>query len=177
MINHTANVGLDIRIIDTSSAEIAAASTGKGSKSKKGVGISNSAIFPTNVVMGSAEFSSSLIGQASREAVQDAVSKVIGSIGGSWKGTVIKVSPENKVTVNGGENAGIVLGDVFQIVRKGEEMKDPETGEVLGAEETVVGEIKISDIKPKYSVGDIISGSGMQAGDKVQKKQGDKKKK
>ena len=176
MVNNVANVGLDIRAIDTSSAEIIAAATGKGSKSKKGVGISNAAIFPTNVVMGSAEFSSSLIGQASREAVQDAVSKIIGSIGGSWKGVVIKVSPDNKVTINGGENAGIVLGDVFQIVRKGEEMKDPETGETLGTEETVLGEIKITDIKPKYSIGDIISGTGMQAGDKVQKKQEAKKK-
>jgi len=177
VINHKAAVGLDIRVIDTTSAEIVAAATGQGSKNKQGVGISNADIFPTNLVIGSADFSSTLIGKATREAVQDAVKKVIGSIGGSWQGTVIKATPEGKVTVNGGENAGLKNGDILVVVRKGEEMKDPETGEVLGSEDTTVAEIKVSDVKPKYAVADLISGNGVQANDKVKVKEDKAKKK
>jgi len=85
-------------------------------------------------------------------------------------GTVIKATPDGKVTINGGENAGLKNGDILVVIRKGEEMKDPETGEVLGSEETTVAEIKVSDVKPKYAVADLVTGSGVQANDKVKVK-------
>ncbi|MCX5781709.1 MAG: hypothetical protein NT145_03255 [Elusimicrobia bacterium] len=168
--SHSANVGLDIRIIDTTNAEVIAAATGQGKKSTKAVDISNADILPTNVSMGSPEFSSSLVGKATREAVQDAVSKVIDKIGGSWQGAVAAIAEDGTITINGGENVGIAAGDIFKVVRKGEEITDPETGESLGSEDKTIGEIKIVEVKPKYSKAKAVSGTGIQKSDKVEKK-------
>ena len=49
-------------------------------------------------------------------------------------------------------------GMYLRIVEEGEGFVDPDTGEVLGAEETYVGGIKIVDAKPKFSIGVILEG-------------------
>lgn len=168
--SHSASVGLDLRVIDTTSAEIVTAATGQGKKSTKALNISNADIMPTNIRVGSPEFSTTLIGKATREAVQDASSKIIKELGGSWKGTIIKASGDGTVTINGGENVGIKVNDVFKVVRKGEEMVDPDTGESLGSEDKVIGEIKVSEVKPKYAIAKITSGKDITQNDKVEKK-------
>lgn len=170
MINHTAAVGLDIRVINTTTAEIVAAATGQCSKSTKGVGISNADILPTNVKVGSDRFSTTLIGKATRGAVDDATAKIVKELGGSWKGAVVKVSEDGTVTINGGENAGVKVNDIFKVIRKGEEMVDPETGESLGSEDEVIGEIKITEVKPKYANAKVVKGSGIAKSDTIEKK-------
>lgn len=168
--SHTAEVGLDIRFIDTSSAEIVAAASGHGKKSAKAIKIENADIFPTDVKVGSPKFNTSLIGKATRDAVDDAVSKTAKSLGGSWKGVIAKLNADGTVMINGGENAGIKVNDVFKVIRKGEEILDPQTGESLGSEDKELGEIKVSKVEPKYSIARIIKGSGMQVTDKVEGK-------
>ncbi|MBN1622114.1 MAG: hypothetical protein JW871_05945 [Endomicrobiales bacterium] len=166
--SHSAVVGLDIRVIDTSTAEIVSAATGEGKKSSKGLKLSNSDIFPTDVKMGSNKFNSSLIGKATREAVDKAAKKVIDDLGGQWKGSIIKIS-NGTVFLNAGKNVGIKKGDEFKVIRKGEEMIDPETGESLGSEDEVIGEIKITEVKEKFSKAKIISGDALK-GDTVERK-------
>jgi curli biogenesis system outer membrane secretion channel CsgG len=168
--SHTAEVGLDVRFIDTSSAEIAAAATGHGKKSAKAVKIENANILPTDVKVGSPQFNTSLIGKATREAVEDAVSKVSKTLGGSWKGVIAKVNDDGTVMINGGENADVKVNDVFKVIRKGEEVIDPQTGESLGSADKVIGEIKVTEVKPKYSIAKIIAGKDLQNSDKVEKK-------
>ena len=48
------------------------------------------------------------------------------------------------VSVNRGESAGIRQGEWYDVFAMGEDMVDPDTGEVLGSTETKVGRIKIS---------------------------------
>jgi curli biogenesis system outer membrane secretion channel CsgG len=167
---HTASVGLDIRVIDTTSAEIVSAATGQCKKSTKAVGINNNDIFPTNIKVGSPHFSTSLIGKAARGAVDDAVAKVIKDIGGAWHGAVIKVGEDGTVSINGGDNVGIQVNDIFTVVRKGEEMIDPETNESLGSEDSVIGEIRVVEVKPKYANAKIVKGKDVQKNDRVEKK-------
>lgn len=49
-------------------------------------------------------------------------------------------------------------GMYLSVVEQGEGFVDPDTGEVLGAEETYIGAIKIVDAKPKFSIGVILEG-------------------
>ena len=170
MVNHSANVGLDIRLIDTTSAEVVAAATGEAKKTTRGVGISNSAIFPTSVALGSSGFNSSLIGKATRSAVEDAVAKVMKNLGGNWSGVILKISEDGVVTINGGENVGEQANELYKVIRKGEELIDPETGESLGSEEKVMGEIKITEVKPKFANAKIVNGKDILKDDRVEKK-------
>ena len=39
-------------------------------------------------------------------------------------------------------------GDIFNVFAQGEELKDPDTGEVLGKEEVKVGKVKITQVNP-----------------------------
>ena len=68
--------------------------------------------------------------------------------------------------VNVGSEAGVKEGDEFNVFRVGEQIKDPDTGEVLGANETKVGRVKITSVKgPRLSIASPLSGSGFKAGD------------
>jgi hypothetical protein len=81
---------------------------------------------------------------------------------------------EGDIIINSGQEAGLKTGDTFVVYRMGEEMKDPDTGESLGAEETKVGEIQVANNnfggKGKASSCKIVSGSGFKAGDLVKQK-------
>ena len=68
--------------------------------------------------------------------------------------------------VNVGSEGGVKEGDEFNVYRVGEQIKDPDTGEVLGANETRVGRVKITSVKgPRLSTAAALSGSGFRAGD------------
>lgn len=70
------------------------------------------------------------------------------------------------IYVNVGSEAGVKEGDEFDVFRVGEVIKDPDTGEVLGANEVKVGRIKILAVRgPRLSSAMPLSGSGFKAGD------------
>jgi len=70
------------------------------------------------------------------------------------------------IYVNVGAEAGIKEGDEFDVFRAAEQIKDPDTGEVLGANEVKVGRIKVIAVRgPRLSAAIAISGSGFKAGD------------
>ena len=49
-------------------------------------------------------------------------------------------------------------GMFLKVIELGEGFLDPDTGEMLGQDETVVGTIKITDVKSKFSIGAILDG-------------------
>ncbi|HUU52018.1 MAG TPA: FlgT C-terminal domain-containing protein [Candidatus Heimdallarchaeota archaeon] len=85
----------------------------------------------------------------------------------SHSGRVIKVEG-NKVWVNIGANAGIKIGDEFEVIRKGEKLIDPDTGLALGSTEESVGKIVVVEVEEKYSVA-TIQGGNAQAQDYLKK--------
>jgi curli biogenesis system outer membrane secretion channel CsgG len=104
-------------------------------------------------------------------AVKKMVSKIVkkteGMATSAHSGRVIKAEG-NKVWINAGTNAGIKVGDEFEVIRKGEELIDPDTGLALGAEEESVGKIVIVEVKEKYAVATIQRGNA-QAEDFLKK--------
>lgn len=68
--------------------------------------------------------------------------------------------------VNVGSEAGVKEGDEFDVIRPGEVIKDPDTGEVLGANEMRVGRIRINAVMgPRLSKASPVSGSIFKVGD------------
>jgi hypothetical protein len=64
------------------------------------------------------------------------------------------------VTLNRGEGSGIAVGQVWNANAPGKELKDPDTGEVLGREEVPVGKVRIFEVQPKFSKGEIFEDQG-----------------
>ncbi len=68
--------------------------------------------------------------------------------------------------INAGSEGGVKEGDEFTVYRVGKQIKDPDTGEVLGADETKVGRVRVMAVKgPRLSTATAVSGSGFKAGD------------
>ena len=68
------------------------------------------------------------------------------------------------MTINRGEGGGVAEGDLFNVFAQGAELKDPDTGEVLGREEVKVGKVKISQVNPKTSLAEIVEDTGIDKG-------------
>ena len=74
------------------------------------------------------------------------------------------------IYLNVGAEAGIKEGDEFDVFRVAEQIKDPDTGEVLGANEVKVGRIKVIAVRgPRLSSAIVVSGSGFKPGDVLKK--------
>ena len=65
---------------------------------------------------------------------------------------IARIIDEYSVVINAGYNDGILQGDSFEIFAPGAEIKDPDTGESLGALDFVKAKIKARDVFPKMSV-------------------------
>jgi len=70
---------------------------------------------------------------------------------------VINVS-KGQAYVNYGPPS-VADGTVLKIIELGEGFMDPDTGEMLGQDETYVGAVEITDAKSKYSIGKILEGN------------------
>lgn len=62
-----------------------------------------------------------------------------------------------QVTINRGDGTSIAVGQDWNVYAVGKELKDPDTGEVLGVQEVFVGKVHITSVLPKVSTAEIIS--------------------
>ncbi len=84
------------------------------------------------------------------------------------QGTVIRIDGGN-VMVDVGRTGGLKKGVKCTIYREGKQIKHPVTGEILGVETTIIGEIQITDPFDKYASGRITrinEGQTIKVGDK-----------
>ena len=73
---------------------------------------------------------------------------------------VTVVLAPGQFVVNRGGNT-VIQGDLFEVFATGEQLIDPDTGEPLGQIELSVGIAQIVDVKPKYSVAQLITGDAV----------------
>lgn len=68
------------------------------------------------------------------------------------EGKVAKIIDEYSVVINIGRNSGVVDGMVFAIFVQGdEEIKDPDSGEVLGKLENIKEHVIVSHVQDRFS--------------------------
>lgn len=98
--------------------------------------------------LGTASESQGEIGQLLDTLAQNVIAKVVMTL---WPIKVVAVNTMEKiVTINAGDSI-VWKGERLMVYGTGGEIVDPETGEVLGKEESTVGEIEVYDAQPRFS--------------------------
>jgi curli biogenesis system outer membrane secretion channel CsgG len=95
-------------------------------------------------------------------AVQDACAQAVEFLKAQlpnilWSGSVVMVK-DGQVYVNRGSREGIAVGQGFS-VGEVEVLRDPDTGEVLDESMTEIARLKVSQVKEKLSICDVVSGN------------------
>ncbi len=95
------------------------------------------------------------LGNVMRSSANSVIGVIVSAI---FPVKVIAVQPSGTIVINYG--SGFVEPySVFDIFSQGETFTDPDTGEVLGAEEEKVGRIEITSVQAKFSKGTLIEGN------------------
>jgi hypothetical protein len=71
---------------------------------------------------------------------------------------------DKTITINRGDGTFIAVGQVWDAFALGEELKDPDTGAVLGHDEVPSGKVKITSVTAKFSKATIIEDIGIDKG-------------
>jgi curli biogenesis system outer membrane secretion channel CsgG len=157
-----ARVVIDVQLIDTTTGRIILAESSEGLESSMGVAIAG--------ISTGTSIDDTQVGKALRKSIHglvNAISKQMASM--PWSARIVKADGRN-IIINAGMNANIPMGAVFEIYKKGEELKDPSTGESLGFEETLAGEAIATQIMERVTKASVKSGMGFTAGDIVRLK-------
>ncbi len=156
----TARVVIDARLVNTTSAEIIASVPGKGEKKSTNV----TAIVDWNAVsFGSDEFKKTNLGIALRDAVNDVANGLAAQaydgaeVGPSAIAGTVYYAKGGRVIINIGSGEGVKVGMIFVVDHVIDEVKDPDTGEVVDEITEPVAEIKVTEVKEKTSTCTIIT--------------------
>jgi hypothetical protein len=176
--NATAIVQITARMINTSTAEILASTSGKGESSRSGTGLlgaggGSGSEGGAGIDMRSSNFGGTIIGEATTKAV-DEVARQLDQKSAVIPVTVIQISglvadaaPDGTIIVNVGSRAGLKVGDILAIKRKVREVRDPATGKVLRSIEDTVGSITITQVDETSATGKFSGTGEVKVGDTV----------
>jgi curli biogenesis system outer membrane secretion channel CsgG len=175
--NSKANVAITARVINIDTGEIMAVADGTGqsarsSTSMLGGGGNWRGFGGGNADFGSSDFQQTIIGEATKAAV-DQLSANLASQASKVpvrtiivEGVVAAVDG-GQVILNVGARAGIKVGDELQVLRVTKEIKDPATGNILRRLTTTVGTVKATDVDDVSTICAPVSGTDFKAGDRV----------
>jgi curli biogenesis system outer membrane secretion channel CsgG len=167
--NKEARAVVDLRLVNSTTAEIIAAESEEGTENTLGVGIRYESLNFNDV----SSWNDTDIGKACREAVDKCVALIVENMGKvPWSGKVLKVNADGSVVMKPGSEAGVAVGTEFLVYRPGDEIKDPDTGLSLGNEETKIGRVKVTEdmLKGKACKAIVLEGAPLQVGDIIREK-------
>jgi curli biogenesis system outer membrane secretion channel CsgG len=142
-------VGMDIRLIDTTTGQVLQSHRVQEKISASGVAAD---INIRQLTFGGDSFNKTELGQATRQAIEKAVALIVRSIEPvPWTGRVVDVSGSD-VYVNAGAAENIRPGQRMKVSSIVRELTDPSSGELLGIEEQPLGMIEVTSVQPKFSV-------------------------
>lgn len=79
---------------------------------------------------------------------------------------VAAVGGDGTVYINRGDDGGLYTGELLDAFRPGQPIIDPDTGIQLGVEETVIGQVTVTEVEDARSKGAVtVAGSGISKGD------------
>ena len=170
-------VALDARLVDIDTGEILGVAEGKGESSRKstsllGGGGSWSGFGAGGVNFGSSDFQNTIIGEATKAAVEQLSTGVIADKD-KLQARVIVVSglvaavDSGQIILNVGAKAGVKVGDQLNVERVSREIKDPATGKVIRRLSSAIGVVRVTDVDDESSIATAVSGTGFKVGDVV----------
>jgi curli biogenesis system outer membrane secretion channel CsgG len=168
----TADVQLTARLVNTTNSEIIATAEGKGEAQQRSSGLSIGGLFSQGSDNNNTD---ELISNAAQAAVEQ-LSGVLTS-----KATDMAAMPTgvpnvsalvadvagSSVIINKGSRDGFRVGMTISVERVTREVKDPATGQVIRTVTAPVGRIELTSVDAGSSEGRVVSGSGMQIGDRA----------
>ncbi len=105
------------------------------------------------------EASDDLINQATRELAKKLALRSVDFI---YPARVI-AKRDQVVTINRNDQSGIKVGQVWEVMIMGDDLVDPDTGDVMH-EEVYVGKVKVTRVTPQYSQAEIVEDTGIDRG-------------
>jgi hypothetical protein len=110
------------------------------------------------------------LGSNALEAIQDAVEELLYELANKDEGIrVAYVSDNGKVYLDVGKYGDIKVGQVYQVTRHDKTIRDRD-GQIIGADETEIGEIQITQVQEDMSIAKIVHQNGkIERGDIVKK--------
>jgi curli biogenesis system outer membrane secretion channel CsgG len=163
----TSRVGMNVRLIDAETSEIIFTKQIESTISESGLDFGGvAAVNDLGLAGFLSNFSKIPIGQATIAGVNEAVYELVKQVGARpTEGAVVTVNP-TQIVINLGTGATEV-GERFQVLAKGEDLVDPQTGLSLGSIETATGEIEVVSVQEKFSVTRLVSGTAPNRADRV----------
>jgi curli biogenesis system outer membrane secretion channel CsgG len=175
--NSKAIVNIDARIVDIDTAEILGVAEGHGESSRSstsltGGGGSWRGFGAGNVDFGSSDFQETIIGEATKAAVEQMSTGLIADNTKLTTRTIVvsglvAAVDSGQIVLNVGAKAGLKVGDQLNVERVTKEIKDPSTGQVIRRLATPVGVVKVTDVDDVSAVCAAVSGAGFKVGDAV----------
>jgi curli biogenesis system outer membrane secretion channel CsgG len=156
-----ATVAVDVRLMNTTTGEILKAETVRKEESASGLRVGT----PDAAFNNESEFDNSIVGKATRAAIDDIVTLIDeNSEAVAFSGKILKVNG-SEILFKPGKDAGVETGQRFFVYSKGEDLIDPDTGLSLGSEEKKIGEIEVTGFMgDKVSKAAVKAGSGFEVG-------------
>ncbi|MBA6232476.1 MULTISPECIES: CsgG/HfaB family protein [unclassified Colwellia] len=150
-----ANVTVNIRLVNTKTSQVLYSEEATGE-----------ALSEANHVLGVGEragYNTSLDDKALSAAISKLVSNVMENLLDSpWQAYFLS-NVDNQLFMSGGEEQGIKLSDMFQVLQKGKKVKNPQTGHFIELPGKKVAKIKVLNFIGKglnsLSITEIVSGS------------------
>lgn len=162
-----AQVTIIAKLIDSTTGEMVSKKriVGKPSARKLNVGYAG-----TDFGVDLGGFKKTPLGQAAQDAIVQAAKFFAMSMEEfPFEGSVIKVSDRGQVIINRGSQYGVEVGQTLSVRTEGEQLIDPDTGEILDEEEgEVVGKLRVSKVKEKVAYCELVDGETPEEGMVVQ---------
>jgi hypothetical protein len=155
---------VDIRLVNTTTGEIIATETKEGSESTTGISVRTDAIDFSD----QNAWDDSDVGKATRQAVNGCVELITENLQKlPWMGRILKLNADGTILMKPGSEGAVEPGMEFAVFRVGEEVKDPDTGLSLGAEEAQIGFVKVTEdaLRGKAAKAKIMVGKDFKTSD------------
>lgn len=165
-----AHVGIDLRVIDTSTGEILHSHRAEGRAWEKAIAVEMNAL--GSFTFGGDAFHKTPLGKATRQVIHDSLGFVLGAVQerlrsySTWVGKVIHLE-DNLAYVNAGSNAQVHVGDRLSVFSIKKVLTDPETNQVVGLIENPIGELTVVFVAEKFSKARINGRTAPHKGDIV----------
>ncbi|PCJ60050.1 MAG: hypothetical protein COA79_09605 [Planctomycetota bacterium] len=145
----TIKVQVNVRVVDLKTSKVVFSALGKAEQTKKAtkglLGVRNSRT----------AYDNSLVNDVMIEALENLVINIVDNM---FPVKVVMVKKE-VVFLNRGKPAGVNIGDIFIVYKKGEKLIDPDTGINLGSEDKEVARVEVTETLDKFSKAKIVGGS------------------
>jgi curli biogenesis system outer membrane secretion channel CsgG len=150
-------VGVALRVIDTTTGQVVATSKGEATAAAHGVSLSY--VFNNGQSASFGEQRQTPLGEAAEKAIDQAVAGIAtGLEHAPWSALVVERA-DGRVYINAGANENLEPGALLHVARKDHDLTDPSTGEVLETIKDDVGDVRVTEVREKISIAEVVSGA------------------